>query len=176
MPTGGFTASTILGASSVSWAKMGDFNSIAQNHCAATLVTNLALYFASRGKTNLKKNNSNLDTFVAVHKIVPNGPVLAITSKAVKYFSDCGYTLNYGNESVNVDSFVAGIKADRPMAVLLEDGVLSWHWVLGVGYRDYANSNGLYLRIVNGWVSNANVYYKPYVGSAFNSSTPYWVS
>lgn len=174
MPSGTYTSDTILSATSTDWAIMDEFNSIANNHCGATAVTNLALYFAQRGKTNLKINSSRLDTFKAVHKIVGNGPVMMIAGSAKDYFKDRGYTLNYSS----VGDF-SGIKTattnDRPCGILLADGLFSWHWILSVGWRQYTNG-GNYMRIMDGWYDTVNRYYKLNSGSTWISATEYWVN
>lgn len=173
MPSGSYSSDTILSATSTDWSIMGEFNNIANNHCGATAVTNLALYFAQRGSSNLKIS-TNLDTFKAVHKIVGNGPVMTIAGSAKTYFKDRGYTLNYSS----IGDF-AGIKTavanDRPCGILLADGLVSWHWILSVGYREYSNNSGNYMRIMDGWYDNTNRYYKLNTGSTWMSATQYWI-
>ena len=173
MPSGKYTSDTILYATSTDWAIMDEFNSIADNHCGATAVTNIALYYAKRGYSKLKIN-SRLDTFKAVHKIVGNGPVMTIAGSAKEYFSDRGYTLKYSS----VGDF-SGIKSattsDRPCGILLADGLFSWHWILSVGWREYTNG-GNYLRIMDGWYDTVDRYYKINSGSLWISATEYWVS
>lgn len=166
---------TITSATSVDWAIMNDYNDIASNHCGATTVTNLALYFAKRGKTDLKINNSKRDTFVAVHQLVGNGPVMTIAGDAVTYFSSRGYTLNHS--SVGSSSAIkTATTNNRPCGILLADGLFAWHWVIGVGWRQYTSNNDFYFRINNNWNNTVNIYYKPGTGSAWWSATAYWVS
>lgn len=175
MPTGNYTSRTITQATSVDWAVMNDYNNIASNHCGATAVTNLALYFAKRGNSNLKINNSKRDTFVAVHQIVGNGPSLTIASSAVTYFSNRGYTLNHSGVG-NTSAIKTAINNNRPCGILLADGLFSWHWIIGVGWRQYTSNNDFYIRINNNWDNTVNIYYKPGTGSAWWSATAYWVS
>ena len=96
MPTGDYTFDLIDDAVSVDWVITKDFESIAKNHCGATAVTNIALYFAKVGYSNLKINTV-YDTFVEVHKIVGDGSTMTIADKAKTYFSDRGYTLKTGS-------------------------------------------------------------------------------
>ncbi|MDU6266726.1 MAG: hypothetical protein E6600_19795 [Anaerocolumna aminovalerica] len=174
MPSGSYTSDTILSATSTDWAIMDEFDDIANNHCGATAVTNLALYFAQRGKTNLKINNSKLDTFKAVHKIVDDGPVMTIAGKAKEYFKNRGYTLNYSSIS-HFDEIKTATTNNRPCGVLLADGLFSWHWILSVGWRQYSNG-GNYMRIMDGWYDTVNRYYKLNTGSTWISATEYWVN
>lgn len=173
MPAGDYDDDTILKAESTDWAIMDEFEDIAENHCGATAVTNLALYFANRGHSNLKINNSRLDTFKAVHKIVGNGPVMTIAGSAKEYFKNRGYTLKYSS----LGDF-SGIKTattkDRPCGILLADGLFSWHWILSVGWRQYSNG-GNYMRIMDGWYDTIDRYYKIHSCSLWISATEYWV-
>ena len=174
MPSGTYSYDVIANAPSTDWATTGEFSSIAKNHCGATAVTNFALYFANRGYSNLKINSSVYDTFVAVHKIVGNGPVMTIADKAKEYFSDRGYTL----KTSSVGSF-SGIQTaignDRPCGILLANGIVDWHWIICVGYRAY-NSGGNYMRIVDGWHDTTLKFYLCNSGSAWISATQYWVA
>ncbi|MGF7060657.1 hypothetical protein [Brassicibacter mesophilus] len=175
MPSGSYTSDTILSATTTDWAIMDEFDDIANNHCGATAVTNLALYFAKRGETNLKINNSRLDTFKAVHKIVGNGPVMMIAGNAKEYFKDRGCTLSYSSVS-NFSGIKSAIKNDRPCGILLADGLFSWHWILSVGWREYSSSGGSYMRIMDGWYDTVNRFYKLNTGSTWVSATEYWVN
>lgn len=174
MPAGTHTYGLIKDAATVDWATTNEFSQIANNHCGATAVTNLALYFAKRGSTNLKVNSSVYDTFVEVHNIVGDGPKFTIADEAKEYFSDRGYTL----KNSSVGSF-SGIKTavgnNRPCGILLADGIVQWHWILCVGYREYT-SGGSYMRVVNGWEDTTLIFYKCNSGSAWLSATEYWVS
>jgi hypothetical protein len=174
LPSGSYSSDTITSATSVSWAKTGDYSGIASNHCGAVAVTNLALYFAQRGYSDLKINGDKDDTFEAVHDIVGNGPVMTIADEAEEYFDDCGYNLSYSNVGTT-SAYKTAINDDRPVGILLAEGIVSWHWIIGIGYRDYTN-DGVYFRIVDGWNNTTNKYYKPYSGSLWISATKYWIS
>ncbi|MCI6965803.1 hypothetical protein MR810_01640 [bacterium] len=175
MPTGNYTSDTITAATQVDWAIMNDYNDIASRHCGATAVTNLALYFAQRGRSNLKINNSKRDTYVAVHGIVNDGPTLAIAGSATTYFSNRGYSLNHSGVG-NAAAIKTATTNNRPCGILLADGLFAWHWIIGVGWRQYSSSDDFYIRINNNWDNTVNIYYKPGTGSLWWSATSYWVS
>lgn len=175
MPDGQYTDDTIQNVGSVDWAKMSDYNTIASNHCGATAVTNLALYFAENGFTNLVIDNSKDETFKAVHNIVGNGPVMMIAGHAENYFSKRGYDLNHSSVG-NTSDIVTATTNERPCGILLIDGLFAWHWVIGVGWRQYTGSGDFYIQINNNWNGSANTYYKPGTGSAWWSATSYWVA
>jgi len=145
MPSGSYSSKTITNASSTSWITTSDTSHLADNHCGATVSTNIALYYATRGYRNLKINNSEINTFKAVHKIIGNGPVMMIAGGTKQYFQDRGYSLS----SSSVDNFF-GIKSaadnNQIQGILLANGIVSWHWILALGYRQY-NSGGNYMRI-----------------------------
>lgn|GEM_PF-1121436 len=173
MPYGAYRSDTITSASSTDWAIMDEFNSIANNHCGATAVTNLALYFAQRGYSNLKIN-TRLETFKAVHKIVGNGPTMMIAGSTKAYFKDRGYTLNYSSVS-DFSGIKSAVENNRPSGVLLADGLFSWHWILAVGYREYYNDGNYYMQVMDGWYDTIGRYYKINTGSTWISATQYWV-
>ena len=179
IPSGSYNTSSISGYRNVQWISTGETASFAQNHCGSVAVTNLALYFTERGNVNLMVDNSRIETFKAVHKVVGNGPKMTIAEDAKKYFSNCRYTLKYSTyHSVYMSDRIAAenkaIRNNRPCGILLEDGIDSWHWVIAVGYRNYTSGDS-YFQIVDGWSNNASKYYKPGEGSNWISMTEYWV-
>lgn len=173
MPSGSYTSDMIYNAGLVDWAIMDDYTN-AENHCCATTVTNLALYFHKRGYTNLKINNSKDDTFDAVYAIVGDGPVAFIAGDAEEYFEDRGYDLNYSNIFIT-ESIVSEISNERPCVMLLTYAIDHWHRVICVGWRKYTNSNDRYWRIVDNWYNTTNRYFMPGDASIF-SITSFWVS
>lgn len=175
MPTGDYNSDTIYRATTVDWARCRDYADIASNHCGVVAITNLALYFVRTGKTRLKINNSKRDTFIAVHQITGSGASATIASDAVSYFSSRGYTLKHSNVK-NISALKNAISSDRPCGILLADGLVSWHWVIGVGWREYTSSNDFYIRINDGWHNTVNKYYKPGTGSLWWSARAYRVT
>lgn len=171
MPSGSYYSDDIP-YGGIDWITTSEVSDIAKNHCGATAVTNLSLYFANRGYTKLKRA-TNRDTFIAVHDVVGNGPKMTIADDAKEYFSDCGYTLYY-HTSKNFDNIKAATSKDRPCGILLVDGIVSWHWILSVGYRDYTSGDH-YVRIVDGWNDTADRFYKLNNGSLWISATQYWM-
>ena len=92
MPSGTYTDDNI-DYYGTDWAVMEDYDNIAEDHCGATTATNIALYYANLGHTNLKKNNSVDDTFVDLHSRIGDGPAPFIASDLKAYASDRGYTM-----------------------------------------------------------------------------------
>ena len=173
MPSGNYESRTISGASSTDWITTGEVSDLAKNHCGATSVTNIALYFNNRGYSKLKINGDKCETFKKVHAIVGNGPVMTIAGDTKTYFSNRGYELKYS--SVNsFDGIKNSVRNDRITGILLANGIVDWHWVLGVGYREYS-SGDKFIRIVNGWNNTIDRFYKPGSGSLWISATEYWI-
>lgn len=173
MPSGSYSAKTITGATSVDWAKMSDYSSYATNHCGATAVTNLALYYAYRGYSNLCIGTKDI-TFYCVYNIVGKGPKMTIASDAKEYFDNCGYTLKYS--TVWTFSGIKDAVSDKhPCGILLINAINEWHWVLCVGYRVYS-SGGNYMRLVTGWDNTTKKFYLVNSGSQWWSATEYWVA
>ena len=177
LPPGYGAARTIAGAESLTWAATGDFRDLAKNHCAAVAVTNLALYFSSRGYDGLmpgyRTPEGRRETFREVHQRVGNGPVFSIARKAKRFFRRRGVPLRVARANT-LSEIEQAIDRDRPVAIQISDGLLSWHWVLCVGtLRDFRG--GVYLRVVSGWHRTIDKYYKPFTGSAWILGRQYWV-
>ena len=187
----------------------GDFSDIADNHCAATLITNLSRLYYKRfnagikldesldllvekspdskkyysedigdadknheanNKTSFKnlaesKYMSNKKLFEEVHKFVPNGPVLRIISKGKKFFRQLNLKLS--SKFIRRKSkYIATIEANKPVALLLIDGVFNWHWVLGIGYLIDADGQ-FYYRIIDNHNRKNTSYYIENKGSLY---------
>ena len=155
------------------WATTGEFSNNTNNHCAAVASTNIGLYYAYQGYINLLINTSKSATFYQIHSNIGNGPILKIAAKTQDYFKSRGYTLNYRKVP-----FYKGIKEavdnNRPCAVLLTAGVAQWHWVIAVGYREYATGER-YIQIINGWKNSSNQFFKIKNGAKIVSATEYWI-
>ena len=105
-----------------------------------------------------------------VHTYVPNGPIYEIAPGAYMYFNYKGYTLSYSSVST-YSGIMTAIGNSKPVAMLLQAAVNDYHWVLGVGYRQYPSTGDCYVRIVNGWDNSSNYYYKVNDANSAN-----WVS
>lgn len=184
--TDGYKRDFCVSWHSVDWLDMSEVSSDkVKDHCGATAVTNLALYFAELGKQSLligsksEGDEYRTKTFAKVHEIVGNGPKVTIANDAVEYFSNRGVTLKYKTDrnlfmSDHIQAYKNAIWASHPCGLLLEDGIDSWHWILGVGWREYEN-NGMYFEVVNGWARNETKWYKPGNEATWISATEYWV-
>ena len=94
MPTSKYKYNTIQ-LTNHNWATTGEFSDIGSNHCGAIASTNLALYFAYQGYDNLLKDDNKEKTFLEIHKLIGNGPVMKIAKKTQDYFKSRGYDLGY---------------------------------------------------------------------------------
>lgn len=179
MPSGSYS-SDWLPFAGTTWAVMSNYtgttnpisNKVVDDHCGATAAANLSLYFATQGYSKLKKNGSVNDTFYDLHNRTGNGPVLMIAGSVSSYATSRGYTIN--NSSVaSYSAYKTAIGNNRPCGILLTAAINNWHWVVGIGYRDYA-SGGNYVRVVTGWENSANNFYL--WGSPTTwSITQYWI-
>ena len=174
MPAGEYDSDSIPCAN-VEWVVYNDFSNMAKDHCGAVAVTNMALYFAEQGYSNLYQGSEE-ETFDAVYEIMGDGPKLTVAfeANAKEYFSDCGYTLQ-SNGVAGFDGIITAVHNERPIAMLLANGIFKWHWVLGVGWRSYDTVGGDYIQIMNGWDRNTDVFYRRNSGSLVESTTQYWI-
>lgn len=177
MPSGEYSFGN-LKYTNTSWAATKDYKHMAKNHCGAVFVTNLVLYFASIGYSNLIVDKSKDNTFAAVHRIVGNGPVITVARKAKEYFYERGYTLEY-SRVVSLEDIKEAISDNQPLGVLLTNGIFSWHWIMVVGWRQYksiGDSEENYLRIVDSWNQTADRFFKVGSDSILWSTTKYRLS
>lgn len=138
-----------------------DYDSCAKNHCAATLLTNLCIYYKNKGYKRFIEDNDKL--FKDVHDTVGDGPVAFLVGKIKRYFSKYNYSANI-YKLKNLNEIKNSIDNNNPCAMLLMDALFNWHWVLVVGYKDE------YLQIIDNWHRDTNRFYKINVGSKFISS------
>jgi hypothetical protein len=153
------------------WAITSSYSSYAKNHCGATAATNIALYLANSSPSLLINNKD--ETFKAVHGVVGNGPLMTIANGLKKYAKNQEVTLKYSGAS-GKSGVTKAIDDEKPVGMLLSNGLLSWHWVVVVGYVKYSNDD-IYYRIVNGWDDTSEKYYKPGKGSRVMATTKYWI-
>lgn len=175
MPSGTYSSDMITKARYADWATTYDFPPEAEDHCGATAVANLALYFAVRGYSNLKVNNSKSDTVNAVYNVVGNGPKSDINPTGKSYFLQRGYTLSSRDIDFTASSVKNAVTNDRPMAFLLINGIDEAHWIIGVGWRTYSSDSNFYIRINDGWNANVDRFYKINVGSIMVLARSYWI-
>ncbi|NLJ89597.1 MAG: hypothetical protein GX323_01740 [Clostridiales bacterium] len=173
MPYGTYT-SKCISLEDCDWATTGEFIQNTNNHCGAVASTNIALFYAYQGYIGLLINTSKSETFYKIHKSIGNGPVIRIAAKTKNYFKSRGYDLNYRRVT-----FYKGIKEaidkNRPCAILLTAGIAKWHWVIGVGYREYTTGER-YIQVVNGWRNSSNQFFKVGDGAKIVSVTEYWIN
>lgn len=173
MPKGKYISKKLKNISSIDWISTSDTDTIANNHCGATAVTNMAIYYDFLGNDNLVINENKIYTFKEIHKIIGNGPVPIISIGAKKYFKTRGYNLlKYSTKSFK--EIKNSIDENNILGVLLFNGIFNWHWVLAVGYREYENGER-YLQIVNGWENSSNVFFKLNSGVGLVFATKYWI-
>lgn len=159
-----------LDLSGIHWAEMRKFSDIAKNHCGPTFITNLAIYFESKGYTGLLIDGDVRKTFEHVHKMTGNGPVVMTARTAKKYFAQRGYKLKYSI----VDSFEEikeAIDQGKPLSLLVMEHLFSWHWVMGVGYLDSDKYD--FVRIINAWEDTPERFYLVNQGAVFMSARKY---
>ena len=174
LPVHNFVCDGLPNIDSIDWAVYSDYDDIADNHCGAVCVTNVMMYYASVGYTQVAVNNNVDSTFAAVHEYIPNGPQMFIAPGAKSYCSSRGYTLNSSSVG-SYSGFVDAIAADRPCALLLANELFDWHWVLVVGWHTYTGAE-CYVRIVTGWDQTSTYFYRIHDGSLAWSADQYWIS
>lgn len=154
------------------WVTTGDLK-YGKNHCAATVGSNIALYYSNLGYRDLRKEKDEHGTFGELYKIIGNGPILFLRRKLKSYFKDRGYNLKYKTHR-SFEKIKVAIKNNRPCAVLLSASPENWHWVMVIGFREYKTGEK-YLQILDSWNKNENNFYKMGQGGVFILATEYWI-
>lgn len=176
MPLGNYSSDNIK-YDDISWATTGEYVDMAKNHCGAVLVTNLALFFASNGFSDVIIDDSKDKTFEAVHKIVGNGPIINVAKKAKQYFYERGYSLEHKNLE-GFEDIKDAIANNHPLGVLLSSGFFSWHWIMVIGWTQHNSEEKFienYLRIIDSFYDTADRYYQINFGSRWWSTREYWI-
>lgn len=171
LPEGDFIAKTIEHADEVDWAVMDEFNHIAGNHCGATAVYNMALYFSKCGLLDILQDKRE-DTFAEIYRIVGPGPKFTIAEKAKKYMAQKGCEIKHQSVKTFGD-MKAAVDAGHPCGLLLAESLISWHWVTCIGYREYESGEN-YLEILDGWNKNIRRFYKINSGSKLLGGSEYY--
>lgn len=119
----------------------------AKNHCAATAIANLALYFGNVGKSSALSETPE-DTLRSVYEMVGNGPILFFKKRAERYFQKHGEILSM--HAISRAEISSAMGRGHISVLLLKDGLFRWHWVLAIGERVY-DSGRKYLMVMDGW-------------------------
>lgn len=173
LPVGEYEEAVISKAGSMDWLITYDVKDLANNHCGAVAAVNIVTYYSNIYGYNELVFEDKRSTFKALHKVIKNGPVLRLAGKIRRYVKSRGFTLEY-RELGSFDEIKLAVKNDKISAILLKKHLLEWHWVLGVGYREY-KAGDKYIKLMNGWDKRINFYYKLNSGSAFMAATEYGV-
>lgn len=173
LPLGKYKDVIIKDADRIDWLTTYDVNTFAKNHCGAVAATNISLYYASRGFRDLNISNDKIEVFKKLHALIGNGPVVTIAGGLDKYFSSLRYDLRFSNLG-NLESIKNALVNDRIIGILLAKDLFNWHWVLGLGYREYEDGS-VYIRILNGWDNAIDKFYMIHSGSLWISATQYWL-
>lgn len=151
----------------LSFVTTNDFKDCAKNHCAATSLTNICIYYASKGYKNIIKDNY-LATFKDIHKLVGDGPVFKLSGKAKKYFKNNNLVL-HTEKLNNLADIKKSIDKGHPVVLLLMDALFNYHWILVFGYSED------YLEIIDNWHKDHR-FYKLNKGSKLLSAKAYILS
>ena len=129
------------------WVCCDDFRSSAKNHCHAVCICNLLRYcFPEQGFS-----------FSEIHKRVGNGPVFSL-QKMRKFCEEKQLPLTAEKLRSSKD-LNAALADGHPCVVLMANRLWEWHWILVVGIAESADGQQ-FLRIVDGWHSDCDHWYK----------------
>ncbi len=148
------------------WAATFDFNDLAKNHCAATTITNYALWYLREylGRQDADGTNASVikQIFTDVHRYIPNGPVLRLKNRAARFFRAAKLPIEV--VSIKEEAIQDELDAGNPVAIMVAASVMQWHWVLVVGYIFSEDGTRSYL-IEDNWHRRGLYTYRPGIGS-----------
>lgn len=156
LPSGSYT-SDWLSLYGITWAT-DDLLPNAENCCGCVTATNIVNWYANTKYSGLLVNGSLQDTIDKMYTYTGDGPEITIAPDVKNYCTSMGYTCTTSSVG-NTTAFKNAIANDLPLGVLLCAGISDWHWVLGVGYREYTGGD-FYIRNVNTWDDYYNYYVK----------------
>lgn len=168
LPNKNYISKTIDDVDKINWVTTGQTNLFAKNHCAAVAESNIFLYY------NKENFNDKIKIFKDVHSIVGNGPVFSIETSAKKYFNSRGYILNSKKIST-IDDYKKEIDSGHIVAILIASGIVSWHWIVGIGYREYVDGE-FYAQIIDGWNNTSDKFYKLNNGKSWISARSFYIN
>ena len=117
----------------VFWNVMKDID-IAKDHCGSVVISNLINYWGL--DISLEK----------IYSKVGRGPIFCITRYIKNLVDEFEIRPIYTR---SIDKIMENINRNIPVALLLAEGPIDWHWVLAIGYRVY---NGrIYIKVLDGW-------------------------
>lgn len=170
LPKGDFVEKN-LSFDEISWAKTGDYQKIARNHCGTVLISNIVIFSHFRASGKVLSQADRDEVFSRAHKLVGNGPV-AFTKRAIKEILSIR---NYKTGSSHLWTFEdikSSLDCGKPVSLLLTKAPLDWHWVLGLGYREYQNGEK-FMRLVTGWQDSDSYFYRIREGAGIFTARSY---
>lgn len=171
LPSGSYTSKNIPSYSSVTWGRTGEFSGVngAKNHCGATAAFNVVNYYRTRyGRSNLFYSNSRISTFTKLHEKIGNGPVtfIGLNSGLKTYVNSRTGSSYSGNGNGGYANIKSQIFSGNMCVVLLSAGIVDWHYVNAIGYRDYYSGSS-FINVIDGWNNTTSkfIYSTNLVGS-----------
>lgn len=155
LPQNEYNCNFLIKSSNINWITTIETNRIAKNHCAAVAATNISLFISN---SFLNDNINKYSLFKLLYSDIGNGPVFSINRDIKKYFLSRNIFLK--SEKVkNFNEFKSEIDKGHVVAFLLARGIVNWHWVIGVGYRQYIDGQS-FIQIVTGWNNTTDRFFE----------------
>lgn len=173
MPKKCYTSKTIRAAEKISWIRTGDSKDFAINQCGATAASNIVLYYKEALGEDFAYTLNNTEIFAEVYDILGNGSIMSISGALKKYFKKFGIIIKT-KDLYSFEDLKKEIEKDNIVAILLEKGLMNWHWIICLGYRIY-DDGAEYLRIMDGWNNNIDKFYKIQWGREWLSAASYFL-
>lgn len=157
------------GSSDRVYAVTSDYDDIARNHCAATMMVNLMLRCYAQDPMCRDRR----ELFLGIHRIVGNGPILFLPRRANRYLASRGVPMACGQVCRRLtetrpdrlsDLAQRELAAGNACALLVAESLLNWHWVLAVSVKIRPSGTAAFC-IVDGWHARRVFYYIPDQGS-----------
>lgn len=109
-------------------------------------------------------------TFARIHNCIGDGPVLlsTINSGLRSYVNSRPGFFYTGGGNGRYAKIKSKIESGQICMILLFADLVNWHYVIGVGYREYTDGSK-FIRVVDNWHNSSNkyIYSRNLVGSYY---------
>ncbi len=144
----------------IKWGTTTEFDRYGKNHCASVSIFNIIQYYAHLLKSPDLNGHTRLDTFESIYNLAGKGPTIPVSYRSAFVNSIIPHYKAYaGGRAVSWDNYVAAIRDQRMVYLVLWPSLFNAHYVNGIGFREYY-SGEKYVRIVDNWRKTTDRYYR----------------
>ncbi len=161
LPPYGYFADNLSGSfgKEIKWGTTTEFDRYGKNHCASVSIFNAIQYYGHRLNDPGLNHRSRPDIFQSIYALAGRGPTAPLAYRsALRNSMITPYRAYTRRRAVSWSNYVAAIRDQRMIYLVLWPSLFNAHYVNGIGFREYY-SGGKYVRIVDNWSNTTDRYY-----------------